>query len=69
MSEKVLANISNVYFKNDALTRKLYNHLSVYVHGIATSFAQGSSHISLEDANTMISEAFFAFKEKFDEHN
>ena len=40
--------------------RKIYNHLSVYVHGIAVLFAQGRCVFTDEDASLMLSEIFLA---------
>ena len=40
--------------------RKLYNHLSVYAHGLAVLYAQGRCVFTDEDVNRMLSEVFLA---------
>ena len=54
--------IKETYGKSDDAAKKLYNHLSIYTHGIAVLFAEGYATFSDEDISTMLSEAFFAFK-------
>ena len=55
--------IGSTYGMTDNASRKLYNHLSIYTHGIATLFAEGNATFSDDDVSRMLSEAFFAFKE------
>lgn len=45
--------------------KKIYNHLSVYCHGLATLFAQGSRIFTDEDIDRMLVEIFVAIKEWF----
>ena len=40
----------------------LYNHMSVYVHGIASMFAMGRVIFSDEDVSKMLSEVFISLK-------
>ena len=40
--------------------RKLYNHLSVYAHGLAVLYAQGRCVFTDEDVDRMLSEVFLA---------
>ena len=40
--------------------KKLYNHLSVYVHGIAVLFAQKQFVFTMDDVSEMLSEVFNA---------
>ena len=40
--------------------KKLYNHLSVYVHGIAVLFAQKQFVFTMDDVSDMLSEVFNA---------
>ncbi len=42
--------------------KEIYNHLSVYVHGLATLYACGSTVFTDEDIERMLSEAYHAFK-------
>jgi AcrR family transcriptional regulator len=39
---------------------KIYNHMSVYSHGLATLYAQGNCVFSDEDVDEMLSEVFLA---------
>ena len=39
---------------------KIYNHMSVYAHGLATIYAQGNCVFSDEDVSRMLSEVFLA---------
>ena len=48
------------YGLSEAQVKKLYNHLSVYVHGIATLYAQGRNVFTDGDVNDMLSEVFNA---------
>lgn len=41
--------------------KSIYNHLSVYAHGLAVLFAQRQCVYTMEDASRMLSEAFMAF--------
>lgn len=43
--------------------RRLYDHLSVYAHGLATINASGNCTFSDEDVSRMMSEAFMAFEQ------
>ena len=54
----VRENVKNSYGLNEEKAKKLYNHLSVYVHGIAVMEAQGNCVFTDEDINLMISEVF-----------
>ena len=55
--------ISSSYEMSDDAARKLYNHISIYTHGLAVLFAEGNATFSDEDVSEMLKEAFFAFKE------
>ena len=59
------------YNLSDTQAKKLYNHLSVYVHGIAVLYAQGRNVFTDNDVSEMMSEVFNALlKEINDEkHN
>jgi AcrR family transcriptional regulator len=55
--------IGSHYDMTDESARKLYNHISIYTHGIAVLFAEGNTTFSDKDVSEMLKEAFFAFKE------
>ena len=42
--------------------RRIYNHLSIYCHGIAVLIVQQSASFSDEDIDRMLSEVFYALK-------
>ena len=44
--------------------KRIYNHLSVYVHGLAVLFAQGNCIFSDEDVSQMLTEVFVALKKE-----
>ncbi len=48
------------YCDDDGRARKLYNHLSVYAHGLAVMYAQGQCAFTDEDVSRMLSEIFAA---------
>jgi len=48
------------YDLSEEQVKKLYNHLSVYVHGIATLYAQGRNVFTDEDVSRMLTEVFNA---------
>ena len=54
----VRGTVENTYGLDEKKARKLYNHLSVYVHGIAVMFAQGINVFSDEDVSLMLTEMF-----------
>ena len=52
--------VKDGYSLSEEQVKKLYNHLSVYVHGIATLYAQGRNVFTDEDVDRMLSEVFNA---------
>lgn len=48
------------YEADDERAKKIYNHLSVYAHGLATLYAQGQSTFTDGDVSRMLSEVFGA---------
>ncbi len=52
--------VKDGYSLSEEQVKKLYNHLSVYVHGIATLYAQGRNVFTDEDVGRMLSEVFNA---------
>jgi len=42
--------------------RRIYNHMSVYAHGLATLFAVGNTTFTDEDVDRMLTEVFYAVK-------
>ena len=59
-AEKIAGLVQTRYGLSAEKAKAVYNHLSVYAHGLATMFAQGSSVFTLEDASQMLSEVFIA---------
>ncbi len=63
-AEKVLNVVETNYAENRESAMRLYNHLSVYMHGFAVMFAQGNSMFTMEDVSRMMSEVFKALSSK-----
>jgi AcrR family transcriptional regulator len=64
--QNVRAAARDGYGLPDAEAARIYNHLSVYVHGLACLYAEGQCYFTLEDTSRMISEMFFALRSKND---
>lgn len=52
--------VQSTYSIDDERARKIYNHLSVYAHGLAVLYAQGACIFTDEDIDRMLSEVFMA---------
>ena len=52
--------IENTHSFEEEKTKRLYNHLSIYAHGIAVLFAQGRCIFTDEDVSRMLTEVFLA---------
>ncbi len=61
---EILEIVKKSYSLDEEKAKRLYNHLSVYAHGLAVMFAEKNTPFDFEDVSSMMSEAFFAFKEK-----
>ena len=59
---QVRERLQTPYDLDEATAKNLYNHLSVYVHGLAVLFAQGNCVFSDDDVSRMISEIFIALR-------
>ena len=57
---QVRGTIEGTYGFDGEQARRIYNHLAVYVHGIAVLYAQGSCIFTDEDVSRMLSEVFMA---------
>ncbi len=67
MAPTVLNIAKTQYNIDEEKVRKLYNHLSVYVHGLAVLCAQGSLVFTMKDMEAMLSEVFVALKKNLEE--
>lgn len=56
--------VQEAYQMSESEAKRIYNHLSVYVHGLAVLFAQGNCVFSDEDVSRMLSEVFVALKKE-----
>ncbi len=56
----VRGTVEQAYGMSEEQAKRLYNHLSVYVHGIAVMYAQGGCVFTDEDVSNMLSEVFKA---------
>lgn len=60
--ETVRAAVEGQYGLTGDTARYLYNHISVYVQGLASLYAYGRCVFTDEDVDRMLSEVFFALK-------
>ncbi len=63
LSKTILKTVENSFSMEENSARKLYNHLSVYAHGLAVLYAQGCAVFTLEDVDRMLGEVFLSLKE------
>ncbi len=66
-TEKIIEAIQKNYNLKYEKARSIYNHLSVYTHGLAVMYAQRQNVFSDDDISRMMSEIFNALMEKKDE--
>lgn len=59
-SETVLDGLCRRYGLERERAKNLFNHLSVYTHGLAVMFAQGKSMFTMDDVSRMLTEIFYA---------
>lgn len=59
-ADTVLETVKNCYGMEEEKAKSLYNHLSVYVHGIAVLFAQRQCVFTMDDVSSMLTEVFKA---------
>lgn len=57
---RVRKSLEESYHIGESRAKKIYNHLSVYAHGIAVLYAQGRCVFTDEDVSAMLSEVFAA---------
>ncbi len=59
-SDTILQMVMKNYGLSEEKAKRLFNHLSVYAHGLATLFARGRCVFTMDDVRNMLSEVFFA---------
>ncbi len=59
-AERIAKLVQNRYALSEERAKAVYNHLSVYAHGLAVMFAQGGPAFTMEDADRMLFEVFSA---------
>ena len=59
--------VKDNYGLDDEKAKRLYNHMTVYTHGLAVLFAQGYCIFSDEDVSRMLSEIFSALSKEDEE--
>ena len=67
--ETVRETAQNAYGWDEERARRMYNHLAVYVYGLAALCAGGNQVFTDEDISRMLSEEFFALKRYEEETN
>ena len=63
-SERVLEGVRASYGLSEEGAKRLYNHLSVYTHGLAVMFALGRSMFTDKEVSCMLTEVFNALVRK-----
>lgn len=58
----VLNTVETCHGLDEEQARNLYNHLSVYAHGLAVLYAQRCCVFTMDDVSRMLSEVFLALK-------
>lgn len=66
--ERVRSEIERYGYETEH-AKRLYNHLSVYVHGLAMLYAYGHTVFDEGDVDRMLSEVFLALKDKTETKN
>lgn len=66
--EKILLSIQKYYGMNRPLAEKLYHHLWIYTHGIATLCATKMCRFTGEEINSMITEVFTSILKNIKEY-
>ena len=64
---RIRGSLESYHGVNSELARKIYNHISIYAHGLAVLFAGQNEVFSEEETSRLMSEAFLSFKEYFTE--
>ena len=64
---RVRTNLEQSHSIDSDTARKIYNHLSIYAHGLAVLYAGQNSVFSDSETSRLMSEAFFALKAYFGE--
>lgn len=54
--------LEDTHALSEDVARRIYNHMSVYVHGLATLFAVGNTTFTDEDVDRMLTEVFYSIK-------
>jgi AcrR family transcriptional regulator len=67
--ERVRTNLEASHGIDSETAKRIYNHLSIYAHGLAVLYAGGNSVFTEEETERLMSEAFMSFKEYFNEDN
>lgn len=68
-TQRILQAIQMVYGMTEEKARRLYNHLSVYTHGLAVLFAQRQCVFTMEDVSRLLTEMFTALKKEMQNEN
>ena len=61
----VLNGFMNSWPVSQDKAEKIYNHMSVYAHGLAVLYAQGNIVFSMEDVDNLLTEVFHALMKEF----
>ena len=59
---KIKETVASEYEMSEDIAKRIYNHMSVYTHGLAVFFAEGQCDFSDEEVSIMLSEEFLAMR-------
>lgn len=63
-TQRILQTVENAYGIPEERARRLYNHLSIYTHGLAVLYAQRQCVFTMEDVSRLLTEMFLALKKE-----
>lgn len=65
----ILQTIQDNYGMNAEQAKRLYNHLSIYTHGLAVLFAQKQCIFTMEDVSTLLTQMYQALRKEICDEN
>ena len=66
---QILQTITDNYGLQSEQARQLYNHLSIYTHGLAVLYANKQCIFTMEDVSRLLSQLYRALRKEIDDEN
>ena len=66
---QILQTITDDYGLQSEQARRLYNHLSIYTHGLAVLYAQKQCIFTMEDVSRLLTQLYQALRKEIDNEN